>query len=324
MTNNPALHIVKDLPNKRITVTRKFQAPLEHVWRAWTEQELLDQWWAPNPLKTVTKVLDFKEGGYWLYSMIGPDNTALWARVDFTKIDLYKSFESVDSFCDEQGTVDIQMPGMKWKIGFLAIQNDTEVRVEISFTSEADLEKIVAMGFEIGFTAALGNLEHFLNTQFKIRKELKPDNTARVTTYLNFPGKTEEAFYFYKKIFNGVFTGNGLKRFGDIEMPAGMPPMSDADKKLVIHAELTIMAGHVLMATDSPESMGLRLQYGNNMHINLEPESRKETERLFKALSEKGNIIMPLADMFWDAYFASFTDRYGVNWMLNYQTKNLI
>ena len=145
---------------------------------------------------------------------------------------------------------------------------------------------------------------------------------ARVTTYLNFPGKTEEAFNFYKKVFKGKFTGAGLKRFGDIEMPADIPPMSDADKKLIIHAELTIMNGHVLMATDSPESMGFKMEYGNNMHINVEPESRAEAERLFQELSEGGKVSMPLQDMFWGAYFASFTDRYGVNWMINHQEKN--
>jgi PhnB protein len=175
---------------------------------------------------------------------------------------------------------------------------------------------------ENGFNGTFNQLEHYLSTQFKILKELKINNMARVTTYLNFPGKTEEAFNFYKKVFNGEFTGIGLKRFGDTEMPAGMPPMSDADKKLIIHAELTIMSGHVLMATDSPESMGFNMQHGNNMHINLEPESKEETKRLFDALSENGNITMPLEDMFWGAYFGSFTDKYGINWMLNFQTAN--
>ncbi|HEY5773781.1 MAG TPA: VOC family protein [Chitinophagaceae bacterium] len=141
---------------------------------------------------------------------------------------------------------------------------------------------------------------------------------ARVTTYLNFPGKTEEAFMHYKNIFNGEFTGAGLRRFGDIKMPDGMPPMSEADKKLIIHAELSILAGHVLMATDSPESMGFKMATGNNMHINIEPETKEETKRLFDALSEGGNITMPLQDMFWGAYFGTCTDKYGINWMFNW------
>ena len=101
-------------------------------------------------------------------------------------------------------------------------------------------------------------------------------------------------------------------------MPKEMPPLDEATRQLIIHAELTIMAGHVLMATDSPESMGFKMELGNNMHINLEPDSKEETKRLFDALSEGGTVSMPLSDMFWGAYFGAFTDKYGINWMLNY------
>ena len=86
MANNP-LEIVKDVTNKKITVTRSFDATQEQVWQAWTEQEYLDQWWAPNPWKAETKSIEFKEGGRWLYAMVGPDNSRHWARVDFLKID---------------------------------------------------------------------------------------------------------------------------------------------------------------------------------------------------------------------------------------------
>lgn len=82
------------------------------------------------------------------------------------------------------------------------------------------------------------------------------------------------------------------------------------------------MGGHILMATDSPESMGFKMEQGNNMHINLEPDSREETKRIFNELSEGGVVGMPLQDMFWGAHFASFTDRYGINWVVNYQAKN--
>ena len=95
--------------------------------------------------------------------------------------------------------------------------------------------------------------------------------------------------------------------------------MSDTDKKLILHAELTIMGGHILMATDAPESMGFKMVHGNNMHICLEPESREETKRLFDELSAGGKVTMPLEDMFFGAYFAEFKDKYGINWMLSFQ-----
>lgn len=322
MNTKNELQIVKDLKNKKITVTRHFNATADLVWRAWTESALLDQWWAPKPWKAETKIMQFKVGGYWLYAMVGPDGSRHWSKVNYIEINPNKSFESTDCFCDEHGNTNNSLPGMNWKNEFKPSKDGTDVIIRITFSSEADLEKLVEMGFETGFTLSLSNLEHYLSTGFKIRKELKTTNKARVTTYLNFPGKTEEAFNFYKKIFNGEFTGNGLRRFGDIEAPVGVPPMSDEDKKLIIHAELTILGGHVLMATDAPESMGFKMEYGNNIHINLEPESKAETKRLFAALSEGGTVTMPLDDMFWGAYYGSFTDKYGINWMLNFQESN--
>jgi PhnB protein len=138
---------------------------------------------------------------------------------------------------------------------------------------------------------------------------------------LNFPGNTEEALNFYKSVFGTEFHGKGIQRFGDITPPEGMPPLSDADKKLIIHVELPILGGHILMATDAPESMGFKVDPGNNIHINLEPDTREETKRLFHALSAGGNITMELQDMFWGAYFGSCTDKYGINWMFNFTEK---
>ena len=143
---------------------------------------------------------------------------------------------------------------------------------------------------------------------------------ARVSTYLNFPRNTEEAFNFYRSVFGGEFTGS-INRFGDMPPMEGMPPMPEADKNLVMHVELTITGGHVLMGTDAPETMGFTVTAGNNIHINLEPDTREEAEKLFNALSAGGKISMPLQDMFWGAYFGSFTDKYGINWMVNCSTK---
>ena len=320
MTQKNYTQLKKDIPNRRITLTRSFNAPPEEVWRAWTDPEYLDIWWAPEPWKAETKSMDFKEGGQWLYAMVGLDKSKQWSRVDFTSIIPLRSFSSIDIFCDEHGNPNKDMPAMKWRNDFHPTATGTKVTMDISFINAGDLEKLVEMGFEAGITTTLDSLEHYLSIQFKVPKEVKT-NAARVTTYLNFPGKTEEAFNFYKKVFNGGFTGVGLRRFGDIVMPAEMPPLDEETKKLIMHAELTIMAGHVLMATDSPESMGFTMELGNNMHINVEPETKEETKRLFDELSNGGKITMPLEDMFWGAYFGAFTDKYGVNWMLNYQVR---
>jgi uncharacterized protein YndB with AHSA1/START domain len=98
MANKPLMKIEKDLANNRLTITRAFKAEVTLVWRAWTESELLDQWWAPEPWRTETKYLNFSEGGHWIYAMVGPDNTRHFSRVDFIKIDPYSSFKSKDCF----------------------------------------------------------------------------------------------------------------------------------------------------------------------------------------------------------------------------------
>jgi PhnB protein len=139
---------------------------------------------------------------------------------------------------------------------------------------------------------------------------------ARVSTYLNFPGTAEEAFGFYRGVFGGEFNGP-IHRFADIPPSPDQPPLAEADRQLVMHVELNILAGHVLMGTDAPESMGFKCTAGNNVYINLEPDTRAETERLFHALADGGKVEMALQDMFWGAYFGSLVDRFGVQWMVN-------
>ncbi len=139
---------------------------------------------------------------------------------------------------------------------------------------------------------------------------------ARVSTYLNFVRTTEQAFNFYRSVFGGDFNGP-IHRFADVPAAPGQPAMPEADKGLVMHVELVILGGHVLMGTDATESMGFQLVQGNNVHINLEPDTRAEADRLFGALSAGGHVTMPMADMFWGAYFGSFRDAFGVHWMIN-------
>jgi PhnB protein len=144
---------------------------------------------------------------------------------------------------------------------------------------------------------------------------------ARVGTYLNFPRNTEEAFHFYKSIFGGEFGGEGITRFNSIPKNDGMPEIAENDKNLVMYVELTILGNHKLMGTDAPETMGFNIFKGNNIHINLEPDSIEETKYLFEALSKDGQITEPLQDTFWGAYYGSCTDKYGVQWMFNCTAK---
>ncbi len=140
---------------------------------------------------------------------------------------------------------------------------------------------------------------------------------AKVSIYLNFQGNTEEAFNFYKKVFNTEFTGP-VMYMKDVPTQEGQPPLSEEDGNKVMHICLPILGGTQIMATDMLESMGHKLTIGNNTTINLEPDTREETERLFNALSEGASDIAPLQDMFWGDYWGCCLDRFGIRWMFNH------
>ncbi len=137
-----------------------------------------------------------------------------------------------------------------------------------------------------------------------------------ISAYLNFQGNTEEVFNFYKSVFGGEFAA--LQRFKDMpEMPGAMKvDVKDEDK--IMHIALSVGKDVNIMGSDALESHGQRLTFGNNAYLSIVAESEEEAERIFKDLSSGGKIEMPLQKMFWGALYASFTDKYGVQWMINY------
>jgi PhnB protein len=140
----------------------------------------------------------------------------------------------------------------------------------------------------------------------------------RVSTYLNFMGNTEVAFAFYKAVFGTEFA-SPIMRMGDMPSSPGAPQLPGPEQHMVMHIELPILAGHVLMGTDMLESMGHERRLGNSVTIDLELEDRGETERLFGLLSDGGSDVFGLTDMPWSAYWGTCADRYGIRWMFNCQ-----
>ena len=154
--------IKKDLTNRKLKVTRHFNAPVAKVWQAWTDPALLEKWWGPKPWTAVTKSMDFKAGGLWLYKMTGPDGNGQWCRVDIHTVNAPNGFTSTATFCDEDGNKVTSFPDGHWNTQFFADGNGTRVEAELSFDKLADLEQLVAMGFEQGFTMGLNQLEELL------------------------------------------------------------------------------------------------------------------------------------------------------------------
>lgn len=137
----------------------------------------------------------------------------------------------------------------------------------------------------------------------------------KIHPYLNFPGTTEAAFRFYESVLRGTLTE--IHRFGS--MPASDEfPLSPEQQNLVMHVALTLPNGQLLMASDMIEGMGPPRVEGNNVSISIHPSSKAEADRVFNGLAEGGTVTMPIADQFWGDYFGSLTDRFGINWMVNY------
>lgn len=134
--------------------------------------------------------------------------------------------------------------------------------------------------------------------------------------YLNFAGNTEEAFNFYKSVFGGEFLGE-IYRFKGTPDSDRFP---EADQNKIMHVALMLKNGVMLMGTDTLESMGQKLVEGNNISIYIDTENKEEADTLFAKLSEDGKVEMPMADVFWGAYFGSCTDKFGIQWMVNFTT----
>jgi uncharacterized protein YndB with AHSA1/START domain len=162
MNKNLAFDFSVDKEKKTITVKREFAAERSLVWDAYTKSEILDQWWAPKPWKAKTKKMDFREGGYWLYAMVGPAGEEHWARADYKNIQLLKKFTGLDAFTDVDGNVNKDLPRSKWEATFADKGPATLVELRISYDDLAQLEATIQMGFREGLAMAMEGLDELL------------------------------------------------------------------------------------------------------------------------------------------------------------------
>ncbi len=164
MKHNLAVDFSVDKDNRTITVKREFAAGRSLVWDAYTKSEILDQWWGPKPWKAETKTMDFRDGGTWLYAMVGPAGEKHWAIVDYTKIQPKVSFAGLDAFTDENGKINNEMPRSKWEVSFEDKGEHTEVKIYISYDDLAQLEATIEMGFKEGLSMGMEQLDELLLT----------------------------------------------------------------------------------------------------------------------------------------------------------------
>ena len=314
---------------EELIIVREINAPKALVFDAFTQAEHLKQWWGPAGFQLEVLHLDVQVGGKFHYGMKSAEGHEMFGVFNYKEISAPDKIVFTSGFADKEGNL-IRAPfSQDFPIEVLNIWSFEEKNGKTTLTlkgnpfnaTENELNFFTNMhaGMNEGFNKTFDQLDAYFAAKFQLRKENKTARVPRTCTYLNFPGNTEEAFNFYKSVFKTEFVGKGIQRFGNIPAEAGHPPVSDEIKNMILHIELPIVGGHILMATDAPESMGFILTKGNNMNISVEPESREETKRLFDALAEGGEITMPLEDMFFGSYFGSVTDKYNINWMFNYQ-----
>src|SRR4029079_13395550 len=149
---------------KAVFVDREFDADLSLVWDAFTKQEILDQWWAPNPWTSKTKFMNFKVGGRRFYAMVSPEGQEFWSIQEFTSISPTSNFKILSSFADKDENINTELPTSDWDLNFSEQNGTTKVSISIKHKALADLEKMIEMGFREGFTMTLNYLEDLLTT----------------------------------------------------------------------------------------------------------------------------------------------------------------
>jgi len=139
---------------------------------------------------------------------------------------------------------------------------------------------------------------------------------ALINPHINFNGNAEEAFTFYKSVFGGEFAK--IMRFKDLASPEF--PVAENEANKIMHIALPI-GKNVLMANDVPEILGRTNENENRSKISISAESKDEADKLFNGLSAGGQIEMPMTDSPWGSYFGMFRDKYGIEWMVDFDTK---
>jgi uncharacterized protein YndB with AHSA1/START domain len=160
--NDLLFEFTVDKPKRTVFIIREFDAGLSLLWDAFTRQEMLDQWWAPKPWASKTKVMNFVTGGRRFYAMVSPEGLERWSIQKYISISPKTNFKFLNAFADKDENP--ELPGSEWDLHFSEENGKTKVRVTIYNESPDRMEKMIEMGFKEGFTATLKSLEDILTT----------------------------------------------------------------------------------------------------------------------------------------------------------------
>jgi uncharacterized protein YndB with AHSA1/START domain len=169
------MEFIVDKETKTVSITKEFDATRDLVWDAYTKPELLDQWWAPKPFGSRTKVMEFREGGRRFYAMVSPEGQERWVVQKYTSITPKTNFKLFNAFADENEN--LELPGSDWDLNFSEQDGTTTVSISIYNESLERLERMIAYGFREGTAAQLKNLEDLLASLQEPNTSLQEPNT---------------------------------------------------------------------------------------------------------------------------------------------------
>jgi len=162
MKHHLQFDFVVDKKENTLTIRREFLAGRQLVWDCYTKSELLDRWFAPKPLTTKTKSMDFSEGGHWHYAMVEPNGTEYWGYTEYIKIKPIDYYTSSDAFSNADGEINTDLPRAQWLVTFTDKEENALVETVVTYKSLSDLEAVIQMGMEQGMMATLEKLDELL------------------------------------------------------------------------------------------------------------------------------------------------------------------
>lgn len=162
MKPNLQFDFVADKVRNTLTVKREFAAGRQLVWDCYTKSELLDRWFAPAPLTTKTKSMDFRNGGHWHYAMVEPNGTEYWGYTEYVHIQPIDYYTTLDAFSNAEGEINQNLPRAEWVVTFTDKGDNALVETVVRYQSLSDLEQVIQMGMEQGLAATLAKLDELL------------------------------------------------------------------------------------------------------------------------------------------------------------------
>jgi PhnB protein len=303
---------------KGVVIERVFNAPVDRVWKYWTKPEMAKKWWGPEGFTAPSIKINLRVGGKYVFAMHGPKGSEwdkdIYSAGVYKEIVPNKKLKVTDYFSDEKGNQldpaaygeDPDFPKETTVTVLFKEFGKCKTKLTIRYPkpkTERQLQAMLKSGMKEGWNSSLNKLEANLNNGSNKGNYLR----SRLNPYLSFKDNAREAMEFYQTVFGGRLELHTFKEFNASRDPS--------EENKIMHSMLEAANGITFMAADTPNSMEYRP--GTNMSMSLSGFDEKELTGYFEKLSAGGTIRVPLAKAPWGDTFGMFTDKFGIEWLVN-------